>query len=257
MNVYVDSTWNQVGELLGFSQPETMCVDAAHDVYVANPGKLRVTEYAHGAITPTRSLADHQGSSFACAVDLKTGDLAVSNLTGPSADSGNVIVYRGAKGSPIEYSVGAFQFFLFVAYDQNDDLFVDGLSGSDTTFLAELPKGESAFKVLTSNQPIGSPGGVAWDGTFLAVGDQTTNTIYRFAVKGSKAIVKGSTVLNGATNLYQLFFEGGTSRHPQATTVIGADAGAGAVDKWNYPAGGTPLKSITGLAEPEGAVVSP
>ncbi len=254
VNVYLDSTWNPVGELLGFSRPSGMCVDAAQDVYVTDDVTLLVTEYAHGAITATRRLADHQGDPLSCAVDVKTGDLAVANVQGPSEGPGNVIVYKGAKGSPVKYTANGFTFYFSVAYDENDDLFICGL-GSSTTYLAELPKGKSAFKVLTSNQPIGGLGGLAWDGTFLAVGDEVTSTIYQFAIKGSKALVKGSTELNGATTVFQFSFDRGNSR-PQATTVIGADSGAGAVDKWDYPAGGTPLRTITGLDAPEGVVVS-
>lgn len=256
VNVYSASAWNPLGELLGFANPYAMCVDAAQDVYVPDLSEKLVREYAHGAIAPTRSLADHQGSPASCAVDDRTGDLAIANFSGPSSSSGNVIVYQAAKGTPIEYTAAGFTNFFFVAYDGNDNLFADGLNSSGTVLLAELPKGKNAFRAISMNQAIGFPGGVAWDGEFLAVGDQLSNTIYRFKVSNGKATVQGSTMLAGAIDVFQFSLTGSTPKHPQPTGVVGADFGAATVDKWDYPAGGTPLKTITGLDGPEGVVVS-
>ncbi len=256
VNVYSSSTWNPVGELLGITAPYSMCVDAAQDVYVVDIGGRRVSEYAHGAIAPIRVLSDHQGEPIACAIDPKTGDLAISNFMGPTSGAGNVIVYRGAKGTPVRYAAPSFGLYFLVGYDDNDNLFVDGLDSSDEVLLAELPKGKSAFKPINMNVTLGFPGGVAWDGEFLAVGDQDANTIFRFKVSGSTATRKGSTVLGDAVAVFQFCLTGRSSKHPQATGVIGADTEGNAVDKWDYPAGGTPLKTITGLAVPEGVVVS-
>ncbi len=256
VNVFSYSKWNAVGELLGFTLPYTMCVDAAQDVYVTDLSEMRVIEYAHGAITPTRTLADHQGEPVACAIDLKTGDLAVSNFSGPTSGTGNVILYRGAKGSPTEYTAPSFAKYFFVSYDDNGNLFVDGEGSGSDVLLAELPNGKSAFKAIHMNVTLGFPGGVAWDGEFLAVADQQANTIYQFKITRSKATMQGSTVLTDATDVFQFWLTGSTSKHPQATAVIGADYGASAADKWDYPAGGTPLKTITGLDDPEGVAIS-
>ncbi len=258
VNVYSFVRWKPFGELLGFGEPITMCVDGAQDVYVTDLAGARVVEYAHGAITPTRVLADHHGLPVACAIDLKTGDLAVSNSNPvtPSSPPGNVIVYHDAKGTPIKYMALGFQNYFFVGYDNNDNLFLDGENASSKMLLAELPAGKSAFKAITPNQPINFPGGVAWDGEYLAVGDQSSNTIYQFKVAHSRARVQGSTMLDGAGDVLQLWFTGSSSTHPQATAVIGADYDGDAVDKWDYPAGGSPLKTISGLDKPAGVVVS-
>ena len=256
VNVYSASTWNPLGELLGLSRPYAMCIDSAQNVYVPDFSGKVVREYAHGAIVPTRTLADHQGSPAACAVDPNSGDLAISNFFGPSSGSGNVIVYQAAKGTPTEYAVAGFFDYFLLAYDNNDNLFVDGFGSASTVLLAELPKGKSAFRAVSMNQTIGFPGGVAWDGEFVAVGDQDSNTIYQFKVANGKATVQGSTVLAGATDVFQFFLTGSTSKHPRATGVLGADFGALTVGKWDYPAGGTPLKTLTGLTGPEGVVLS-
>jgi hypothetical protein len=254
VDVFTYPAMKEVGLLVGFTEPYTMCVNAAQDVYVPDLETSRVTEYAHGSITPMRTLDDHQGSSVGCAVDPKTGDLAVSNDFGPSSTPGNVIVYKGAKGTPTKYEAPGFTVCLFIGYDDAGNLFVDGYNPS-AVLLAELPSGGSAFKSISMNQKIGFPGGVAWDGEFLAVGDQLANTIYQFKVSGSKATEQGSTVLSGAVNVVQFWFTGRSAKHPQATAVVGADA-SGDAAKWQYPAGGTPVKTIPGLSTPVGAVVS-
>jgi hypothetical protein len=89
---------------------------------------------------------------------------------------------------------------------------------------------------------------VQWDGKYIAVGDQSTNTIYQFAISGKKGREVGSTVLGGATEVFQFWIEG--------SKVIGADAGASHVDIWKYPAGGAAIKTIGGLYAPLGVTVS-
>src|SRR6202034_3377504 len=75
--------------------------------------------------------------------------------------------------------------FYFCGYDDEGNLFVDGLSAPGTGHfaLAELPKGGSALKTITPNQYIGWPGGVQWDGKHVAIGDQITPVIYQFSTR--------------------------------------------------------------------------
>ncbi|HEY1654776.1 MAG TPA: hypothetical protein VGF86_06670 [Candidatus Tumulicola sp.] len=185
LNVYSASTWNPLGELFGFVEPYGMCVDGAQDVYVTDLSQKLVREYAHGAIAPTRTLADHQGNPLACAVGPKTGDLAISNFIGTSSAAGNVIVYQAAKGTPTEHSIAGFSNCFLLGYDGNDNLYVDGRGATGTVLLAQLPKGKSAFRAISMNESLGFPGGVAWDGEFLAVADQEINTIYQFKISTS------------------------------------------------------------------------
>ncbi len=162
-----------------------------------------LTEYAHGSFEPIRTLADHQGTPTGCAVDLATGDLAIANFSGPSSNDGNV-TYRGAKGSPTKFTIPNLRHCSTVAYDNTSNLFVDGVNLSISS-LAELPKGKTAFKALQMNQTISEPGGIAWDGQFLAYADQDAAVIYQFKISGSKANVQGSTTLStGGSNIFQI-----------------------------------------------------
>ncbi len=98
------------------------------------------------------------------------------------------------------------------------------------------------------NQSIQNAGGVEWDGTNVAVGDQATNVVYRFAINGKKGTKVGSTPLSGATEVFQFWIDGSKLIGPNA---YGADVGI-----WHYPAGGAAIRTIGGLYAPLGAVVS-
>lgn len=256
VDVYAIPAWSPVGVLLGFVQPETMCVDAAQDVYVTDIAASVVFEYAHGAVNAKRQLKDRQGSPMACAVDPGTGDLAVSNEDGSgSATTGNVIVFAKAAGTPKKYAVPGIKYEFFVAYDAKGDLFVDGEGPSEQSVLAELQTGKTAFKTVTLNQSL-SMEGLAWDGKYLAIDDENTNVIHQFKVSGSIGVEQSTTTLENVGLLFQFMPLGGSTKHPQATSIVGADVDGG-VDEWVYPAGGTPIKTVTsGLTNPIGAVVS-
>lgn len=90
-----------VGTLTGFFNPEGLCVDKAGDVYVTNDtseGVHQITEYAHGATTPLRTLNDPQGRANGCSVDPKTGDLAVANFW----DRPRASATSRSTGTPLE-----------------------------------------------------------------------------------------------------------------------------------------------------------
>lgn len=253
VDVNLDSTWTKVGDIYGTQYPFSLCVDTAQNVYVVDDVNNRVTEYAHGGVVPIKTLSDHQGNSTGCAVNPTNGDLAIVNNQGPSYTPGNVIVYRGGKGTPTRYTVSGFEYYNGVAYDPSGDLFVDGSTGSASA-LGELPAGQKQFEALTLGQTVGNPQALAWDGTFLAIGDRSNNTIVRIKISGTKAIQKGMVGLYGVDELYEFCFE--TNKSGKATSVITADPGSGTVAEWDYPAGGTPIRSIHDSNGPTGVTLS-
>ncbi len=257
VSIYSDPAWQPVGELLSFSQPWHLCVDAAQDVYVVDLGARRIAEYAHGGVTPIRTFDDSQGEPDACAVNPITGDLAVADSNGPNNSPGDVLVYHSAKRAPKKYIALGFTFYFRLAYDPKGNLVVDG---SDKyiyqSYLAELPAGGRAFETLSLDQNIAF-GDLAWDGRFMTVAYSAgySTFIYRLVFSGSNVIVKDSTFLSDA-QLNGVCFEMSHSKNPKAIAVIGADARAGTVGEWSYPAGGAATKSIGGFDEPLGVAVS-
>ncbi|HZV77771.1 MAG TPA: hypothetical protein VFF63_08455 [Candidatus Babeliales bacterium] len=242
-----------VGELTGFNAPTGTCSDQSGDVWVVDSGVSEVVEYAHGGKKPEAKLADSGALNLmGCAVDPTTGNLAVADLGGPSG-GGNVVIYVGAKGSPTEYTASQLQFAYFCAYDDKGNLFIDGLNGSGQFLFFELPSGSTTLEAITLDQSVNFPGGVAWDGRYVAVGDQSyggehKSAIYRFSISGSSGTLEGTTVLTGSCDV--LDFAVGS------TAVAAPDACQNTVSFYDYPAGGSPTKTLTGFQYPVSVAVS-
>ena len=99
------------------------------------------------------------------------------------------------------------------------------------------------------------PGGVQWDGKYVAVGDQGHNSeptaiVFQFKVTGSRATLEGTTTLERSYYIHQFWIQG--------DRIIGGSHNThGPVHYWNYPAGGLPTKGITkGVGGPVGLTVS-
>ncbi len=234
----------------GFIDPGGECVDAKGDVFVTNTGGLNIVEYAHGASTPAATLNDPGYFPFGCAVDPTTGNLAVTNFsTASGSGSGNVVIYEHAKGKPKKrYGDAAINGMLLCGYDDKGNLFVNGLTQASTTGFAELPKGGKKLIDIALDQNIVAAGGVQWDGKYVAVGDEASDTIYRFSISGKKGTTAGVAALSGGSAVVQFWIDG--------SKIVGPNSGLGSVGIWKYPAGGAPAKTIGGLYVPLGTVVS-
>jgi hypothetical protein len=240
--------------ITGLYEPGGECADTNRDVFVTNTGGSNIVEYAHGRKRPIATLDDSGAFPIGCAVDPTSGDLAVTNFSSTTSGGGNVVIYKGAKGAGSPYSLARLESPLLCSYDDSGNLFVDGYeSGSSNKFVfAELPAGGTKLTRVTLNQAIGNAGGVAWDGFHITVGDQSTNTIYQFKIAGKAKRTGrkvGTVQLSGATQIFQYLIVG--------SQLVGADAYGASVDIWNYPMGGSAIKTIGGLYAPLGVAVSP
>jgi hypothetical protein len=248
-----------VGTLSGFNVPAGECVDKAGDVFVTNGQGQSITEYAHGGTTPVATLNDLPGEyPYACSIDPTTGNLAVTNLFSVYG-SGNIAIFPNATGTPTIYSGAAFGDMYYAAYDSSGNLFFDATpSGSGYFAFGELPQGGSSLETVTLDQSIGFPGGVSWDGRYIAVGDQNSPAIYQFTVSGGAGTEVGSTQLTNASGILQFATprKGANAKNSQASAVIGPSCTANATGVWAYPGGGTPTKMLAGSGCPVAAVVS-
>ncbi|HZY97280.1 MAG TPA: hypothetical protein VFE35_09265 [Candidatus Cybelea sp.] len=256
-----------VGQLTGFFNPEGLCVDKVGDVWVTNDTSLgvhQITEYAHGSTTPIQTLNDPDGRANGCSVDPKTGNLAVTDFWGPTEQIGNVAVWTHASGSPSFYSNPNIYYYYYCAYDEKGNLFVDGETQGSVFGLGELPKGGNMLNFISVNQTIYLPGGIQWDGKYLAVGDQVavkhnfTSTIYQFAITGSVGTEVGTMVLTGSSQVAQFWLPRVDSgpKHRYATKLIGPNQNGADTLIWDYPGGGNPIGMISGETSPIGATVS-
>jgi DNA-binding beta-propeller fold protein YncE len=207
-----------------------LCADAHGDVYVPQTATTQILVFAHGAITPTRTLHD-MDQPLGCAVDPKTGDLAVTNA---ASGAGNVAVYPAAQDQPQYYFDTSITQFGQCGYDDRGDLFVDG-SGSGNV-LAELPAGGNAFANFSLDGRFVAYGSVQWDGTHITLSNPATHVIYRVRPEGGVAKVVGSTRLHAWTTNYnggwpyiQTWVQGGTA--------LAQVSALGDIGRWRYPEG--------------------
>jgi hypothetical protein len=253
-DVYVYSYLTQklLGTLTGFTQPYGLCVDKSANVWIVNDGASQIVEYAHGGTSPIATLNDTGEYPEGCSVDPTTGNLAVTNFYSTSG-GGSVSVYAGARGNGQVYSDPGMANYRFCGYDSSGNLFVDGVSVGSSFVLAELPKGSSSFTNIDFKQTIEWPGGVQWDGQFIAVGDTDTGMVYRTNAAGT---VKGSTQLAGSdyVNQFWIVSSSGKKKH-KAASIVAPSQDGGVADIYKYPAGGSPTATIS-VSEPFGATVS-
>ncbi len=271
-DVYIFSYRQAVlkGTITGLNSPYGMCSDSTGNVWITEFNGGDIKEYAHGVTVPIKTLTTG-GNPIGCSVDPNTGNLAVSVYAGSGSTRGYVLVYPNASGTPTRYMNGKVRHFWSPGYDNGSNLFVETLTARTPFGLYELSAGGATLKKVSFSQTIHFAGGVQWDGKYLALDDQEYahvgseyfSGIYQVTVSNFKATLIGSTelTLSGSctsTDVSQPWLPklGSGRTNPQAMKVVGANSYCANAGFWNYPAGGTATKVITGFGYPVGETVS-
>jgi hypothetical protein len=224
------------------------CSDDAGDVFLA---AQQIEEFAHGGTSPIATLST-PGSPIGCAVNPASGDLAVVF----TETSGNdVAVFPNASGSPTFYESNLKAFWC--GYDDQGNLFVDGIGQSGAAGLAELAKSAKSFEALSIMPHIdGVFNRIQWDGSYITVQSQSNAkhaphpvAINRLSISGSTATVVGATQINKITKTAALSWIYGDK-------VLVPYGNGGRynpnIGYWKYTAGGGPVKLVK---EPAGKTV--
>jgi hypothetical protein len=240
VDVYSYPAAKAVGKLTGFDAPQGECVDTAGDVWITNEYSAQITEYAHGGVSPIATLSDSGYLPLDCSVDPTTGNLAVTNLLTTDGEQGTVAVYTAAKGAPTLYSDLRKMFTVyFCGYDNKGNLFVDGrqfpLGGSQVGQFqfAEILKGSNTFTNIALDKKVLYPGGIHWDGAYVALGNLLKGEIYQT----SSGNIVNTVSLKRRTSAIDFDVE---SKH----VLIGLDSGQGEMGVWNYPSGGAAVRML-------------
>jgi hypothetical protein len=238
VNVYSFPNGERVGKLTGFQAPTGECVDRQGNIWITDTGK--VVEYAHGGSAPIGSLnADADG----CAINPRNGDLALT-----SRYSGDVTIYKNARGTPSVYSDPAVPGYFYCTYDNAGNLFITADSTDHP--LAELVKGSSTIAEIAYPRAT-YLGSASWDGSYLVLarsGEYNVPVVFdRVSVSGSKATIVSSLQLYGFH--HKKHNEPGVQYALFNGTIIGPNHSpsreARFVNFWKYPDGGDPFKQVS------------
>jgi hypothetical protein len=250
--VYTYPRGKLVGTLTGFQWALGECADSAGHVWITDGFSSEVLEYAHGGTTPIATLSDPNQGPYGCAVDPKSGNLAVANLFGVPSGPGSISVYAKAQGNPKVYADPHPADEMFVGYDKGR-LYVEGLNAITGAYqLAAFAK--KHFTDLTiSGATLNYPGGVGFDNG-LWIGDSgngsyNSTNIYQITVSGTTATVTAIAPLTNGGNCGQELAYRGVALCP-------GGGGQHAVLFYKYPAGGLSYKSVGDIEAPFGVAIS-
>ena len=249
VNIYTVPGAQLVGQIKGLRYPWALCSDNSGDVWVADePTYYRTTiaEYAHGGTSPIRTLRDTNGAVQACAYDSTTGNLAAASAYDYSRGA-YVDVYAHARGKPIIYRPASVWLPNSVAFDSLGDLFLAGKDGPYAAGTDWLRKGSSTFAILKLKKPHTYPhSGIVISGTEL-IEIAHPSLINEYAITEGKAKYNGSFTLDVPGNIGFVSLTNST---------LAASDFSSNVYLFNYPGGGSPTVTISGLYEPQGVTLS-
>lgn len=253
------------GKLTGFNQPQGECSDTQGNVYITNTQANQVLEYSRtGALLNTYS--DTYGYPVGCAVNPLNGDLAVTDIIGLTGH-GQLLIYTSPSSSPTVLINPDQYNYYFVGYDIHGDLWEDGRTAKGAYILSGCG-GFVCHTINLSGGTINFPGAVQWDQK------EYSWVLFDQLCGGKHAAcsywVSGSGVLGNATN-YVIFngdpacdlIQGVVAAYGKQYTA-GADtegsgcanAGNSSINRWQYPAGGTPTDYLSKLVQPDGVAIS-
>lgn len=230
-----------VYDIKRLSLPSGECSKTGRGTFwVVDSGADDLYEFRYDGKRPIKTLSTGGIEPTGCSVDPSSGNVAAAVIS-----ANDVIVWAKGGGAPTTYTTPFAAYF--VGYDGSGDLFVDGFDSSNGFGLAELPKGGSSFESVTLDQTIDFPGNIQWDGTYLAIGDQTADVVYQVSCIGTSCSTHGGTPLEGANDCVQFWISKAVLACP--------DAGNSKVALWHYPTGGSPFAQTGELGEPLGSVI--
>jgi hypothetical protein len=267
------------GTITGAGTPLGLCDDKSGNIWAADLSGVRLVQYnlRTNGTAPLQTLDDATGLPVSCAVNSVNGDLAAANIFS-FLGAGSVLIFKAGVGPPDqELTDPDIGFLEFVGYDGTGNLFATGTDAAGTGFvLAEATLLTSgSYGPLTTVPVTGgaifAPGQIQWDRQTqtLVLGDQLCNDtvnacLYQATVSGGTAALGPAIpLLDSAGNPACDVTEFVISKAPKAkmgaagSSLNVCNGDPNSVDRWHFPAGGTPTNSnTTDVAFPFGAALS-
>jgi hypothetical protein len=167
-----------LGETTGLEYPYGMCSDKDGNAYVVDFDNQDISEIAEGTLNVIKTAKLSSGYPIGCAVNPKTGDLAVTLFEGGAEGYGSVEILKGGiSGSPTAYTYTDYTWP--AGYDSKGDLYAEGEDGSCDDCIWTLQAGSSTPQEVTwSGGSIEFPGAIELDGNQVLIGQQEVNDEY-------------------------------------------------------------------------------
>jgi sugar lactone lactonase YvrE len=252
VNVY-NPAGSQIAELTGFSEPQGMASDIKGDLYVADTENSRIQKYFAGFQGTPNSLEDP--GQYPAGVDsFNNGKVvAVTNIISTSGGAGSVSFFQGGKLVKTISSSSLAEAF-FCAFDAKGNLYVTGFDGNFEASVGEIVGGinGTTYTELTTGNALEFPGGIQVTNTgSIVVDDQEGAAVYTYAppVNGSLGSPTATTPLSEVSDPVTFAFTDTTA------DLYTADAGLASSQEYAYPAGGSPVSTISEGGEPIGVAV--
>jgi hypothetical protein len=230
----------QIGSIGNISEAQGACANVLFGAgkktfWVTASGTDQIDEFKVGGSNPINTLSAPSGDTpVGCAIDPATGNLASTII-----NNGAVVIYTKASGAGTVSQSPLIEAF-FAGYDTDSNLYVDGFNNQDDFGFVELKKGSSTWETLSLSNSIEFPGQVQFDGKYITVNDQEARDIFGYTCKGTSCTLKRTVSLSGSSDCDQTWIGNGVAFCP--------DAGNGDVEVYKYPAGGSPIATLTGTA---------
>ena len=254
------------GQITGLDGPQGACSDSSGNVWVTNTNTRQVFQYSRTG-TLLKTINDSYGYPTGCAVNNSNGNVAIANIVNNTYYDGGVVIYPNGSGSGTEINNPGQDEYFFDAYDTSGNLYVDGTHNYDFV-LSECRSGSSSCHTLkVSSASVGFPGGVSWNKVTsqLVVVDQKCggnleSCAYAGAVSGNTYKVTSTTALSNydgtACDVDQPTLAPSAKYVAGGCFSFGSTSITSTVDRWAFPAGGTPTNYAAGTVEPVGAAIS-
>jgi NHL repeat len=256
VNIY-DKTGKQLGQLTGFSEPQGLAINDRGNLYVADTANSRIQVYAPPYTGSPTTLSDSGWYPADVATYIKGKDtwVAASNIcSAQSCTQGGFTIYEnGVEQTPFQ-SPSIYRVY-FLDFDAKGNLYADGLDSSDSIVVGEIPgatNGQQTFNVLATGNTIEFPGGVqVTSKSKIAIDDQDAYAVYTYdpPVSGSLGSPIATTSLSGASDPVTIDL-----KHTRKDLWV-ADVGLSQANEFAYPAGGSPIHSIS-ISNALGAAVA-
>lgn len=242
VGVYQYPSGHKAATLAGFSHPEGACTDTAGHVFIANTGAHDIVVFAHGGAHPQRTLSEGSYHPANCAVDPRTGNLAVANNDVKRRGyGGSIAIYQQGRGTPQYFT--SLHSYISCAYDDRSNLFAIGELG-DNYYLQELPKGGGTLETVPFENVQGLRY-VGWDGEDVTEEVPKTNwsVIYRVKIADGRAHLQSVTTVSRK----------GTAFFDRPRVIV---TGQSAIALFDYPSGSGPTRKVFDYRDPVASVVS-